>query len=64
MMKKPLYISTDSALDITGFHDEATPECRYISGGIYCLTPGSRLRRCMGVWRKVCHVCVTFNDSW
>ena len=17
-----------------------------------------------GVWRKVCHVCVTFNDSW
>ena len=19
---------------------------------------------CMGVWRKVCHVCVTFNDSW
>ena len=39
--EKPLYISTDSALDITGFHDEATPECRYISGGIYCLTPAA-----------------------
>ena len=61
--EKPLYISTDSALDITGFHDEATPECRYISGGIYCLTPAA-VKRCMGVWRKVCHVCVTFNDSW
>ena len=23
--EKPLYISTDSALDITGFHDEASP---------------------------------------
>ena len=23
-----------------------------------------QIRRCMGVWRKVCHVCVTFNDSW
>ena len=47
--EKPLYISTDSALDITGFHDEATPECRYISGGIYCLTPAAEntLHGCM-----------------
>ena len=47
--EKPLYISTDSALDITGFHDEATPECRYISGGIYCLTPAAvkTLHGCM-----------------
>ena len=37
--EKPLYISTDGELNITGFHDEATPQCRYISGGIYCLTP-------------------------
>ena len=37
--EKPLYISTDEELNITGFHDEATPQCRYISGGIYCLTP-------------------------
>lgn len=37
--EKPLHISTDEELNITGFHDAATPECRYISGGIYCLTP-------------------------
>lgn len=37
--EKPLYISTDDSLNITGFHDEATSACRYISGGIYCLTP-------------------------
>jgi len=35
--EKPL--STDEALNITGFHDEAISGCRYISGGIYCLTP-------------------------
>ena len=47
--EKPLYISTDEALSITGFHDEATPDCHYISGGIYCLTPLAlgTLRRCM-----------------
>ena len=37
--EKPLYISTDEALNITGFHDEAISGCRYISGGIYGLTP-------------------------
>ena len=37
--EKPLYISTDEALNITGFHDEAISGCRYISGGIYSLTP-------------------------
>lgn len=37
--EKPLYISTDEELNITGFHDAVTPECKYISGGIYCLTP-------------------------
>lgn len=37
--EKPLHISTDEELNITGFHDAATPECKYISGGIYCLTP-------------------------
>ena len=47
--EKPLYISTDSALNITGFHDEATSGCRYISGGIYCLTPAAvkTLHGCM-----------------
>ena len=37
--EKPLYISTDDDLNITGFHDAATSDCKYISGGIYCLTP-------------------------
>lgn len=47
--EKPLYISTDEELNITGFHDARTPGCRYISGGIYCLTPKSidTLQRCM-----------------
>ena len=39
--EKPLYISTDEALNITGFHDEAISGCRYISGGIYCLNSDS-----------------------
>ena len=47
--EKPLYISTDEALNITGFHDEAVSGCRYISGGIYCLTPAAvkTLQGCM-----------------
>lgn len=47
--EKPLYISTDEELNITGFHDARTPDCCYISGGIYCLTPKSidTLQRCM-----------------
>lgn len=47
--EKPLYISTSADLRITGFHDEAVPGVRYISGGIYCLTPRvlPTLRRCI-----------------
>lgn len=47
--EKPLYISTDEKFNITGFHDAATPDCRYISGGIYCLTPKAidTLEKCM-----------------
>lgn len=47
--EKPLYISTDENLKITGFHDTMTEGCRYISGGIYCLTPKavSTLERCI-----------------
>ena len=37
--EKPLYIGTDDRLDITGFYDTAMPDTKYISGGIYCLTP-------------------------
>ena len=47
--EKPLYISTDGQLDILGFHDERTEDCKYISGGIYCLTPPAirTLQGCM-----------------
>ena len=37
--EKPLYIGTDESLRITGFYDAPTAGSRYISGGIYCLTP-------------------------
>lgn len=47
--EKPLHIATDANLRITGFHDQPTPDCHYISGGIYCLTPRAldTLNRCM-----------------
>jgi len=35
--EKPLYVETDNALVIHNFLDKASPESRYISGGIYCL---------------------------
>ena len=47
--EKPLYVSTNAALDILGFHDSIDDfqcseacqvhhaDCRFISGGIYCL---------------------------
>lgn len=46
--EKPLYVSTDADMNISGFHDEAGT-CRYISGGIYCLKPKAIdvLRHCM-----------------
>ena len=37
--EKPLYVDTDSALRITAFSDKRTPGNRYISGGIYGLSP-------------------------
>ena len=36
--ESPLYVGTDEALRITGFHDACQGD-RYISGGIYALTP-------------------------
>lgn len=46
--EKPLYVATDAALCITGFHDTDEGD-RYISGGIYCLRPNAlpTLRRCL-----------------
>lgn len=37
--EKPLYIGTDDELNITGFYDDVRVDTKYISGGIYCLTP-------------------------
>lgn len=47
--EKPLYIATNEQLDITGFYDEARPDTKYISGGIYGLTPKAigTLNRCI-----------------
>lgn len=46
--EKPLYVAADSALRITGFHDQNEGD-RYVSGGIYALHPAAlaTLRRCM-----------------
>lgn len=35
--EKPLYVQTDKDLMIRNFLDTANEDCRYISGGIYCL---------------------------
>lgn len=47
--EKPLYVRTNDRLDITGFLDTPDADCRYISGGIYCLTPAAidTLQGCM-----------------
>ncbi len=51
--ESPLYVSTDAADNITGFHDsvadfgksaagsDGKSVCRYVSGGVYCLTDKS-----------------------
>lgn len=39
--EKPLYIETDNTLEIKAFCDKATKKTKYISGGIYGLTPRS-----------------------
>lgn len=46
--EKPLYVATDSNLNIVGFHDQNEGD-KYISGGIYCLRPNAlkTLDRCM-----------------
>lgn len=46
--EKPLYVETDGDMNITAFLDSST-HCRYISGGIYGLSPSAiaTLRRCI-----------------
>ena len=47
--EKPLYIDTDSDLNITAFKDETWDGVKFISGGIYGLTPPALrvLEECM-----------------
>lgn len=47
--EKPLYITTDDSMQITGFHDTAPEEAKYISGGIYGLDTKAldTLKRCI-----------------
>lgn len=46
--EKPLYVQTDADMSVTAFLDRSD-SCRYISGGIYGLTPSAidTLRRCI-----------------
>ena len=47
--EKPLYIDTDDSLNITAFKDAPWEGVKYISGGIYALTPAALrvLENCM-----------------
>ncbi len=47
--EKPLYVDVDDHMYITAFRDKPWPGVRYISGGIYGLTPAALrvLERCM-----------------
>ena len=51
--EKPLYVDTDANLSITAFLDRSD-SCRYISGGIYGLTP---------VAIKTLHGCIERGES-
>ncbi|MDR1809009.1 MAG: NDP-sugar synthase [Prevotella sp.] len=46
--EKPLYVDADEQLNISGFRDKSD-SCRYVSGGIYGLTPKAidTLERCI-----------------
>ena len=47
--EKPLYVGTDGEMHVTGFYDDNSQHCTYISGGIYGLAPNAidTLHRCM-----------------
>lgn len=47
--EKPLYVGTDNSMNINGFYDDFQPHLKYISGGIYSLTPRAlcTLEQCM-----------------
>ncbi len=47
--EKPLYVSVDDEMSITGFHDQTDGSLKFISGGIYCLSDNALpiLNKCM-----------------
>lgn len=47
--EKPLYIGTDAEMNIDGFYDQREERFKFISGGIYALSPKAidTLNRCM-----------------
>ncbi len=47
--EKPLYVGTAADMQVTGFYDQNTARCTYISGGIYGLTASAldTLRGCI-----------------
>jgi len=45
--EKPLYISADEKMNITGYYDKEEPGADFISGGIYCMTP-----KCIDILNK------------
>lgn len=47
--ERPLYVGVDTADNVTGFYDDYADGLKYISGGIYALTPRvfPVLQRCM-----------------
>ncbi|MBQ6652155.1 MAG: NDP-sugar synthase [Prevotella sp.] len=47
--EKPLYVETDTDMNIVSFLDSPPPSCQYVSAGIYGLTPKSLavLRDCI-----------------
>ena len=51
--EKPLYVGTDEAMNVTGFYD-IDEHCKYISGGIYGLTP---------IAVKTLHTCMERGES-
>lgn len=51
--EKPLYVDTDNSMNIKGFLDESC-NCKYVSGGIYGLTP---------ITKKVLKSCIQRGES-
>lgn len=47
--EKPLYVGTDKDMNVTGFYDNNSHQCSFISGGIYGLAPSAiqTLENCM-----------------